>query len=280
MNRKHMAFLTLISVATAACGNTITLPTVQTTSPDITEQVSVPAPSAAESRLTISFGAGHLQLRPGASGLVDGEATYNVPDLKPQVSSSGANVEIKQGDLRRVLDPTGIRNDWDFKLGSQPMDLTVNAGAYTGEFDFGGLALTGLTIKDGAATVEADFSRPNLVEMSVLRYETGASNVKLKNLANANFTSMQFNSGAGDYTLDFGGELKRDATITVSTGLSNVILIVPSDIPASVKVESGVSNISAGPGWQQDGSVYTQSGRGASLTLLVKTGAGNLTLTH
>jgi hypothetical protein len=280
MDRRLIAVLAGIAVATVACGTTITLPTVGTTSPDVTEKVTAPVPATGEPRLTISFGAGHLKLGPGASGLVDGEATYNVPDLKPQVATSGASVEIRQGDLRSVLDPTGVRNDWDLKLGSVPMDLTINAGAYMGEFELGGLALTGLTIKDGAATVEAAFSQPNPTEMAVLRYETGASNVKLKSLANANFTTLVFNSGAGDYTLDFGGQLKRDAAITVSTGLSNVILVVPANVPATVKVESGVSNVNAGPGWNQDGSVYTQSGSGASLTFLVKTGAGNLTLTR
>jgi len=42
----------------------------------------------------------------------------------------------------------------------------------------------------------------------------------------------------------------------------------------------GLANINAGPGWAQNGSQYTQSGSGPTLTFLIKTGAGNLTLTH
>ena len=41
------------------------------------------------------------------------------------------------------------------------MDLTINAGAYQGDFQFGGLSLTGLTVKDGAASVDLDFNKPN-----------------------------------------------------------------------------------------------------------------------
>ena len=40
--------------------------------------------------------------------------------------------------------------------------------------------------------------------MALFRYETGASKVKLTGLANANFGTMDFNSGAGDYTARSG----------------------------------------------------------------------------
>jgi hypothetical protein len=173
-----------------------------------------------------------------------------------------------------------MKNTWDLKLGSTPMDLTVNAGAYKGTYDLGGLALTGLTVKDGAADTKLSFSQPNKAQMTILRYETGASSVKLSGLANANFGTLIFNSGAGDYTLDFSGTLKRDATITVSSGISNLILVVPQGVTANVTVDSKASNVNAGPGWNQSGNVYSQSGSGPVLTFLVKTGAGNLTLTH
>ena len=74
--------------------------------------------------------------------------------------------------------------------------------------------------------------------MTVFRYETGASSVKLTGLANANFGTLIFNSGAGDYTLDFSGTLKRDATITVSSGISNLILVIPDGVTANVTVRA------------------------------------------
>ena len=176
--------------------------------------------------------------------------------------------------------PSNIKNIWDFKLGNTPMDLTINAGAYTGTYELGGLALTNLTIKDGASNVKLAFSQANRNEMTIFRYETGASNVKLSGLSNANFNTMIFDSGAGDYTLDFSGTLKHDATITVSSGLSNIILVIPQNVNANVTTESGLANINAGSGWTQTGNQYTQSGSGPTLTFLIKTGAGNLTLTH
>jgi hypothetical protein len=101
----------------------------------------------------------------------------------------------------------------------------------------------------------------------------------MSGLANANFSMMDFSSGAGDYTLDFSGELQRDASIKLSSGFSNIIVIVPEDVDAVVTVDSGASNVSAGSGWSQNGDVYRQEGEGPTLTFVIEIGAGNVTLT-
>jgi hypothetical protein len=183
------------------------------------------------------------------------------------------------GEFNSIPAFNDLKNEWDFKLGDTPMDLTIESGAYTGNFEFGGLSLNNLTIKDGAANVELAFSEPNLVEMSTFRYETGASDLKMSGLANANFSIFDFSSGAGDYTLDFSGELQRDATIKLSSGFSNIIVIVPEDVDAVVTVDSGASNISAGSSWSKSGDVYKQKGKGPTLTFVIEIGAGNVTLT-
>ncbi len=269
----------VLILAALACSGNIALPTVSTAGPEITEPINVPSP-AGPADLIISFGAGELKLGAGAASLVEGTATFNSPTLKPEVVTHGSQVEIKQVDHFALTDPLGIKNVWDFRLGSAPMSLTVNAGAYSGEFELGGLSLTGLTVKDGAATVELSFSQPNPSAMTFLRYDTGASKVKLSGLANANFSTMIFNGGAGDYTLDFGGTLRRDAAVSVSTGLSNLIVVIPDGTPAAATIEGGAANVNAGPGWTQNGTLYSQSGSGPELTLVIKTGAGNVTLTH
>jgi hypothetical protein len=232
--------------------------------------------------LVLNFGAGKIDVSAGAKDLVNGTATYNIPDLKPVITAEGDLVHIAQGNFKfKTLGALKeVHNEWDLKLGAAPIDLTIEAGAYEAKYDFGGLSLSALTIKDGAADVKLDFSAPNLTEMSVFRYETGASNVRLSNLANANFNTLIFKSGAGDYTLDFGGELKQNASVSIETGLSNMILIIPEGMNAEVTVDSGVSNVNAGPGWEQSGSRYIQTASGPKVTIVVKMGAGNLTLTR
>jgi len=280
MLRKLIIFIAVLALATMACGFNIDLPQRAQPGPEVVEDISLPYPKADDVSLKLSFGAGEMKLSPGGSQLVDGTATYNYEEFKPQVVTDGGDVQVKMGDEKFTVFPSfdNLKNEWDLKLGDQPMNLSIEAGAYDGTFEFGGLALTSLTIKDGAADVQLAFSEPNQTEMSVFKYSTGASDVRMEGLANANFSIFDFSSGAGVYTLDFSGELQRDASIKIVSGFSNLIIIVPEGVEAVVTVQSGISNINAGPGWSQSGDVYKQKGEGSTLTFVVEMGAGNLTL--
>jgi len=280
MNVKIISAILVLALASMACGFSIDLPERQKAGPDVKESITVADPKSDETRLTLSFGAGKLTLSPGAKNLVDGTVVYNVKELKPEIQKNGNSIEIKQGDFHSLPPFDNMKNEWDLKVSDTPLDLTVQAGAYEGNLELGGLALKSLTVRDGASHVDVSFLEPNQTEMSLLRYETGASDVKLKGLANANFSTLTFSGGAGNYTLDFSGKLQRDATVTVESGFGNLTLIVPENVGAVVTVESAAVNISSGSGWTQNGQKYTQKGSGSSLTILVKMAAGNLVITH
>lgn len=281
MNVRIISAILVLALASMACGFSIDLPERAKAGPEIEESLTVADPKSDETRLSISFGAGQLTLSPGPQGenLVDGTAIYNVADLKPEIKKSGDSIELKQGDFNGLPPFDDMKNKWDLKLSDAPMELIIQAGAYEGNFELGGLALKNLTVRDGAANVELSFLEPNQTEMSILRYETGASDVRLTGLANANFSALTFSGGAGNYTLDFSGELQRDAVITIEAGFGNVSLIVPEGVDAVVTVESAAVNINHGSGWAQNGKKYVQKGSGATLTIIVKMAAGNLTIT-
>ncbi|MCX6065351.1 MAG: toast rack family protein [Chloroflexi bacterium] len=281
MSNKIMLMVLVLALATLACGFQTNFQTTKTPSPDIVDEISVDAPLGAVS-LELKFGAGKMSLAPGAKKLVEGTVTYNIADFKPEIKTDGTDVSMSQGNYKMTGFPRfdGITNEWDLKLGSAPMDLTINSGAYEGNFDFGGLALTNLSVNDGAAEVTVDFSSPNAEKMSVLSYKTGASNVTLKNLGNANFGTLVFESGAGNYKLDFGGKLQRDGSVSVRSGMSNLTLVIPTGVAATVKVSSGLSNVQFPSSWSQHGDTYTQEGSGPVLTIIVETGAGNVQITQ
>ncbi len=275
--------MTVLALASLACGLTVNIPVDKiTTGPTQTEEINVPAPQAEEIDLFLSFGAGEFDLDGGARDwLVSGTASYNVDDFKPEITVQGNQVRIESGDLAieglpRIDD--SIVNEWDLELGDQLINLEINAGAYQGDFDLGGLSLKSLSISDGAADARLKFSRPNQVEMESLRYQTGASNVRLTGLANANFEAMVFRSGAGAYTLDFSGDLKRDAQVRIESGISQVTIIVPQGFSAQVNFEGGMTNVEAKGAWQISGSAYVLEGSGPTLTIDVEMGAGNLVL--
>jgi N-terminal domain of toast_rack, DUF2154 len=272
-----------LAIASLSCGLTIDLPVDRlTTGPTRTEDINIPAPNADEVNLILSFGAGEFTLDGGADGaLVSGTAQYNVDDFKPVITTDGNEVRLESGELKiqgipRLDDE--VKNEWDLKLGDQAMNLEINSGAYKGDFDLGDLSLKSLKVSDGAADVRLKFSKPNRVEMESLRYQTGASNVHLTDLANANFASMVFRSGAGSYTLDFSGELQRAADVKIESGISQITLIVPEGFSAQVKFEGGLSSVETHGAWQKSNGTYLLKGSGPPLTITVDMGAGNLVL--
>jgi hypothetical protein len=281
MNGKIISAILILALASLACGFSYNLPERPQAGPEVEEAITVANPKSDETRLTLSFGAGKLTVSPEPEGknLVDGTAVYNVKDLKPSIQTSGNSIEIRQGDFQSLPIFEDMRNEWDLRLSSTPLDLTVNAGAYEGDLELGGLALKSLTVQDGASHVNLSFTEPNQTEMSLLRYETGASDVKLTGLANANFSTLTFSGGAGNYTLDFSGELQRDAVVEIESGLGNVSLVVPEDMDAIITVEGAALNVNHSSGWTQNGQEYTQSGSGHTLTVVIKMSAGNLVIT-
>ena len=258
MNLKIISAILVLALAGMACGFDVNLPERAEPGPEVEESITVAGSGSDETRLTISFGAGTLNLSPGAENLVDGTAVYNIPELKPEVTSKDGSVEITQGDFKNIVNFKEVKNNWDLKLGATPLDLTI---------------------RDGAANVDLSFSEPNLSEMSVLRYETGASDVSLAGLADANFSTLIFSGGAGNYTLDFSGGLQRDAVVTIEGGFGDLSLVIPEDVNAIVTVEGAALNVNHSSGWAQNGQKYTQKGSNSTLTILVKMAAGNLVIT-
>ena len=284
MFRKLMPIILILTLILTACSFNISLPITQPAGPDTTDEINVPLPADATQTvdLSLKFGAGTLKLHPGAGALVSGTATYNISDFKPTVTVNGSAVRIEQGNWRLtgIPDFSNIKNEWDLALGNVPLALTIDAGAYHAEYELGGLTLTNLTISDGAADTKLNFASPNLTEMSLLSYSTGASNVSLTGLGNANFASLEFNSGAGNYTLDFSGQFQRDGSVHIGTGISNLTLVIPSGIPVQITVDGSLSNVTHDSNWAKNGNVYSQTGSGLQLTIVVEIGAGNLTITR
>jgi hypothetical protein len=276
-----------LALASLACGVTLTLPEdAIDIGPLETDNISISVPSPGKtSAVLIQFGAGDLNIQPGASNaLITGVASYNVEDLKPKVSTSGEEVTIEQDTFEYNI--TGlpnygdVENTWDLFFSPDPIELEVRSGAVKGNFEFGGMAIEELKIFTGASSMDLAFSTPNLTSMSQFRYTTGASSADLIGLANANFSLMNFQGGVGSYTLDFTGVFQRDATVEVDAALSNMTINVPPGIPTIVNVEGALNNVVVRGNWGGSGDSYTLPGNGPSLVININIGAGNLNLTN
>jgi hypothetical protein len=283
MKRNVILAVAALAVASLACSINFNLPDVPRlqTGPTETLTVNEPLPDSGEVvDVTLKMGAGELNVSSGAEGLVEGEIRYNVAEWEPTIANTGDTLTISQGDgdINLGIPESDVVNDWDLKLGDAPMNLTINAGAYEGTLDLGGLPLRNLEIADGASEAHVTFDSLNPEAMDRLVYHTGASDVTLTGLANANFETMSFDGGVGDYTLDFSGELQRDATVTIDSGVSSVRIVVPEGVAVRVEVDGGLNDVSTEGAWSHSGDTYEVSGEGPTLTILVDMGVGSLTL--
>ncbi len=287
MNKHHAipTAVVMLALAAVACGFINKEPAMKIKAGALQgAEIRLPMPEASASgiNLELRFIAGKLNLGPGAvEGLAVGKATFNAVELQPKTEVTGSSYKVYQGDPANQGIPNiegNIQNEWDLQLADRPMSLNINAGAYSGSFELGGLSLERLTITEIGSDLRAAFSQPNRVEMSTFEFSTGGSNVELKGLANANFEQMNFQSGAGTYTLSFDGKLKRDATVKLGSGMSTVNIVIPKGVNAQVTFDGGLTSVKPDGPWQQNGSTYSLSGTGPTISITVTMGAGTLNL--
>jgi hypothetical protein len=279
MMHRPLLLIVVLAVGALACSVTFNLPHVDT-GPVQTLEIDEPLPSEGTVMdVRIDLGPGTLDLSGGASGLAEGSIRFNVEAWRPTVTRTQTGLTIEQGQTDAT--PTlgeDVVNDWSLRLGNVPMDLTLHAGAYSGSIDLSGLPLRNLSVTDGASDTRLAFDSPNPEEMHSLTYNTGASTVSLTGLANANFSDMTFVGGAGTYTLEFSGDLRRDASVSLQAGVSSVRLEIPDGTTAIVVVGGALNSVNTIGAWAQDGDTYRHAGAGATLRIFVDMGVGSLTL--
>jgi hypothetical protein len=234
---------------------------------------------ADNNQVIIEMGAGRLNITNGATNLIDGTVEFNVEDWKPEITHSSNTITLSQNNSSNVGIPDGnIQNDWNLKFGENPIDLTISAGAYEGNIDLSGLSITNLNISDGASKSTIRFDSLNPVEMDELSYKTGASDVELLGLGNANTKTIYFDSGVGSYTLDFTGDVQDDIYVRVQSGMSDMTIIIPDNARAKVDFNNGLSNIEATGTWTISGSSYECGTSGPLITINLDMAVGNVQL--
>lgn len=275
-----LLMLTALALPSLACSITVNLPDRVKTTTTQTFEISEDAPAGAETaKIHLEMGAGELEVSGGATRLIEGTVRYNVAEWEPSVARDGNQIDITQGSIDSIKLPgKDVINQWSLALGNFPIDLDVQAGAYKGTLDLSGVPIVNLSISDGASKGTVKFDTLNPVSMERLTYKTGASQVDLEGLGNANVNEIVFEGGAGSYTLDFSGDLQQDLTVKLSAGMSNVRINVPEDANIEVIVDGGLSNVSVGGTWTTTGDTYRRTGSGPKITITVSMGLGNLEL--
>ena len=280
MKRPVISLILVLALASMACSVTLNMPQANT-GPMQTFSVSEARPDAKTAELVIGMGGGNLEIRPGGDKLVEGTVEYNVAEWKPEIQRSASEVRLEQNIHDAAFLGGKVTNNWDLRLGSGATALTIQAGAYQGKIDLSGVPLTRLDISDGASKATVLFDKPNPEVMSEFNYSTGASDITLEGLLNANFDLMNFKGGAGNFSLDFSGKISREVKVFIEGGLGNITLSVPKGVNAQINVSGGLNNVSTQGSWTIEGQEYRTIGaEGPLLKIQVNMGVGNLQLVN
>jgi hypothetical protein len=195
--------------------------------------------AAGEEELVVSveYGAGRLQVRPGDAGLLyRANLRYDAAGLRPDVRYDPGRLRVRlEGQTRRFR---GLRDGGrlDLALGPDtPMELDLQFGAVEADIELGGLPVRRLRLATGASDSKVRFSSPNPERCRRIDVDAGAASLQVRGLGNANAERFKFSGGVGDITLDFTGAWERNMTAEVSMGLGSLTLRIPEDL--GVRVE-------------------------------------------
>jgi len=236
-----------------------------------------------ETEIALNMTGGKLTLSSGANDLINGTITYNVEQWEPEFTHRENLFKINQANpLKLTGIPTGdVINNWDLFLSNAvPINLSIEGGASENIIDLTGLQLTGLSIIQGASQTKVRFDAPNPLVMDNFSFTTGVSSAEIFGLANANFQTMTFSGGAGDYTLDFSGALTHDTTVNIKVGASSLKIIIPSGMNAVINSQSTVSNFNTEGTWLLTNDTYATIEDGYTLTINLDLAVGNVKLIH
>jgi hypothetical protein len=247
--------------------------------------INIPFPEAETLHLRLATGGCRLRIVPGdgpdwVSGTYD-DPTNAVP---LQIQQEDGNVRLYQSfNWPQAWGRIGQPPTFDLTLGkSKPYALTLEGGASESTIDLGGLPINRLAIRYGAGKQDVNFSAPNPQPMTEFTIAAGAAGLFLKNLANANPTTMFVEGGAAGYSFDFGGTLQRDASVRITAGMSSVEIRIPATTAARINPQTVLGSVDVGDGlMKKEGAFWTEAalaGQQPLLTIAADVTMGSINL--
>jgi hypothetical protein len=185
----------------------------------------------------IDYAAGRLGLKAATGSLLyHANVRYDADHAEPVAHFDVASRVLSLGVQLRSMRISGSGDRHDAGVmnaelsGAVPMDLSLDLGAVEAELQLGGLRLTDLSLRSGAADVAVRFDRPNSERLRTMTLQVGAAQVKLFDAANSGASRINAEVGAGALSIDFGGALQRDVDITVTLAAGGLTLnVAPGD---------------------------------------------------
>lgn len=214
----------------------------------ITERHEGALRDAAMLRATIQLGAGTLRLQTRDTDAAYVASLTHDRRARIEVAFRGGHLRITD-DRRRV--PAGRRsNDWDITLTRRvPVDLDVSTGAGRAILDLTGLR-GDIAVRAGAGAVAVRFEEADAA-VETLRLHAGAGRFEASGLGYARVRRVDAQAGVGEFQLDFTGPGRDLTELTISGGVGQIVVTVPSGVGVRVQGRAGASGRLTLPGFTQ-----------------------------
>lgn len=213
-------------------------------------------------RVDLQYGAGTLEIRPGAPGtLYRANMRYDADVVVPRASFADGVLRIDmEGRKRNVHRRDWKGNELTLELGPQvPLDVNLQFGAVEANLDMGGLRIQEADVQTGASDTKLRFSQPNLDRCRALRLQVGAADFQALQLGNLSPERLEVVGGVGDVTLDFSGEWKGDVAGEIRMGMGSLTLAIPRGVGVRIDKRSFLADFEPA-GLVKRGNTYFSPG--------------------
>jgi Domain of unknown function (DUF4190)/N-terminal domain of toast_rack, DUF2154 len=210
---------------------------------------------AEEVRAELDISNGGLQVEGGASGVVEGQFTFNVNRWEPEVE-----YEVRGGrGLLKVNQPNrwtphfwNAHNDWHVSLvEGVPIDLSARSVSARMRLDLASLTLSALDVDSISGDVYADLSGP-MDGLSRVRLKETSGDIELYMQGKYPGGSLDLGSVSGDILADLAGEWDGGLQADINTTSGDVTLTLPGSVGVQVTFQTTSGDVSNN-GLRQEG---------------------------
>ncbi len=166
------------------------------------------------------------------------KASYK-PDVRFEESGGTGRLSFKLESLQKV----GLRSDRHpnrLRLNltdALPVKLSVNTGVGDARLSLTGLRMSLLNLESGVGGSRISAYEPNPIPCNRVRIKNGVGSLDAVGLGNLNFRELEFEGGVGGANLDFSGDWRGNADISIQVGVGGVTLRMPRSLGVRVDTQ-------------------------------------------
>jgi hypothetical protein len=157
----------------------------------------------------------------------------------------------RKGEMRLLLAP------------AMPLDLDLDLGAAEADLDLTGLTVERLRVSSGATETRVRFGAPNPVPLRELSITSGAADVRVEGLGDANADRVRVKCAVGSVALDLGGSWPRDMDLTLDVAVGGTTIRVPRGVGVRVRLDKVLASFDS-DGLTRRGDSYYSAGYDAA----------------